>query len=48
MRAAAPPRPNPDPDPRLVEEAAEFGNPIVRRAYGNWNMSGMQALQGQL
>ena len=33
---------------RLVEEAAEFGNPIVRRAYGNWNMSGMQALQGQL
>ena len=33
---------------RLVEEAAEFGNPIVRRAYGNWNIHGMQALQGQL
>ena len=33
---------------RLVEQAAEFGSPIVRRAYGNWNMAGMQALQGQL
>lgn len=33
---------------RLVEQASEFGSPIVRRAYGNWNMAGMQALQGQL
>ncbi len=33
---------------RLVELASEFGNPIVRRAYGNWNVQGLQLLQHSL
>ena len=30
---------------KLVESAAEFGSPLVRHAYGNWNVPAMQGIQ---
>jgi hypothetical protein len=32
----------------LVDSAIEFGNPIVRRAYGNWSLTGLNIHQHQL
>jgi uncharacterized LabA/DUF88 family protein len=33
---------------KLVESAVEFGNPIVRRAYGNWSLPSLNIHQRQL